>query len=161
VNLHYTIGVVIQSPPDLTLITAPILHRAIHVVMREAIPLRLRRLRRLRRRAPRPTVRELRRDHIECLLEVITRPEYRAGGLNRLERYGIITWAQLEAGIEYAELIRDYHRVIEAPQPRTRPSKIERAKLAAIPREDEGRTRLERWSICSLIVMRRSIWWSI
>jgi hypothetical protein len=124
-------------------ITAPILHRATRAVMREAIPLRLQRLRRLRRRAPRPTVRELRRDHIECLLEVITRPEYRAGGLNRLARYGIITWAQLEAGIEYAELIWDYHWVIEAPQPRTRPSKIERAKLAAIPREDEGRSRLE------------------
>ena len=152
-------------PPPPGIITAPALDRAIKAVMREAIFLRLLRLRRLQRRG-RVTVAELKRDHIETLLEVTRREHGRrtepplepadefaelicdchwtiGAFLNRLARYGIISEPQLEAAEEFSELVRDYRSTIGAPLLRGRPSKVERAKLAAIPREPAPKSRLE------------------
>jgi hypothetical protein len=163
---HYRVGHMATRPPPPGIITAPALDRAIQAVTREAIFLRLRRLRRLQRRGRRVTVAELKRDHIETLLEVTRREHSRrtepplepadefdelicdchwtiGAFLNRLAYYGIITRPQFDAAIEFVDLIRDYPWTIGAPLLRARPSKIERAKLAAISREDEGRSRLE------------------
>jgi hypothetical protein len=144
-------------PPGI--ITAPALDRAMQAVMREAIFLRLLRLRRLQRRGRRVTVADLKRDHIETLLEV-TRREHRRRAelpfqpadefdelicdchwtigafLNRLAYYGIITKPQLDAAADYIQLLSDYRWVIDAPWLRPRLSKIEREKLANIPRAE-------------------------
>jgi hypothetical protein len=89
-----------------------LLRRAERLVAEEFFRLRLSKYKRLRRRVVTP--KELYRDHLETVIEVIDQPEYHYP-LGLLARYGYITPVQLETGNDYAQLIWDHRKVIEAP----------------------------------------------